>query len=122
MAKQTKYHVGIEIDKLTNSIVNTISGDSFPTDIHPATKVDLKNISKKNNWLLIGQVNYIQLGYIKEPAGVDFVVDSTPLTEADRKKISEIIAYYKATGKKMPQKKSTTKTRLTNKTRKKALT
>ena len=62
------------------------------------------------------------MGYIKEPAGVDFVVDSTPLTEADRKKISEIIAYYKATGKKMPLKKSTTKTRLTNKTRKKALT
>jgi hypothetical protein len=42
------------------------------------------------------------MGYIKEPAGIDFVVDPTPLTAADRKKISEIIAYYKATGKKMP--------------------
>ena len=41
------------------------------------------------------------MGYIKEPAGVDFVVDPTPLTAADRKKISEIIAYYKATGRKM---------------------
>ena len=51
MAKQTKYHIGIEIDKLTNSIVNTISGDSFPTDVHPITKVDLKNITKKNGWL-----------------------------------------------------------------------
>lgn len=40
------------------------------------------------------------MGYIKEPAGIDFVVDPTPLTAADRKKISEIIAYYKATGKK----------------------
>lgn len=50
MPKQTKYHVGIEIDKLTNSIVNTISGDSFPTDIHPMTKADFKNITKKN-WL-----------------------------------------------------------------------
>ena len=59
------------------------------------------------------------MGYIKEPAGVDFVVDPTPLTTADRKKISEIIAYYKATGKKMPLQKSTTKTRLTSK--KKAL-
>ena len=51
MAKQTKYHLGIEIDRLTNSIVNTISGDSFPTDVHPVTKSDLKNVTKKNDWL-----------------------------------------------------------------------
>ena len=51
MTKQTKYHLGIEIDKLTNSIINTISGDSFPTDVHPANKADLKNASKKNGWL-----------------------------------------------------------------------
>jgi len=40
------------------------------------------------------------MGHIKEPAGVDFVVDSTPLTKADKMRISEVIAYYKATGKK----------------------
>lgn len=51
MAKQTKYHVGIEIDRLTNSIVNTISGDSFPTDVHPLAKADLKIVTRKNNWL-----------------------------------------------------------------------
>jgi len=51
MAKKTIYHIGIEIDKLTNSIVNTISGDSFPTDVHPVTKVDLKNVTNKNGWL-----------------------------------------------------------------------
>lgn len=50
MTKQTKYHLGIEIDKLTNSIVNTISGDSFPTDVHLVTKADLKNTTKKNGW------------------------------------------------------------------------
>ena len=61
------------------------------------------------------------MGYIKEPAGIDFIVDPTPLTTADRKKISEIIAYYKATGKKMPLQKSAIKTRLTNTSRKKAL-
>lgn len=61
------------------------------------------------------------MGYIKEPAGIDFVVDPTPLTAADRKKISEIIAYYKATGKKMPLQKLTTKIRLTSTSRKKAL-
>ena len=63
------------------------------------------------------------MGYIKEPAGIDFVVDPTPLTKADRKRISEIIAYYKATGQKMPsdsyrKKKSTTKIRSTNATKK----
>lgn len=61
------------------------------------------------------------MGYIKEPAGIDFIVDPTPLTSADRKKISEIIAYYKATGKKMPLQKSTTKTRLSGTNRKKVL-
>jgi hypothetical protein len=51
VAKQTKYHLGIEIDKLTNSIVNTISGDSFPTDVHTISKADFKNIPMKNGWL-----------------------------------------------------------------------
>jgi len=61
------------------------------------------------------------MGYIKEPEGIDFVVDPTPLTAADRKKISEIIAYYKATGKKMPMQKATIKKRLTSTNRKKTL-
>jgi hypothetical protein len=51
VAKQMKYQVGIEIDKLTNSIANTISGDSFPTDSHLIVKSELKNITKKNGWL-----------------------------------------------------------------------
>ncbi len=38
------------------------------------------------------------MGHIKEP--VDFFVENKPVTEADRKQISEIIAYYKATGRK----------------------
>jgi hypothetical protein len=46
------------------------------------------------------------MGHIKEPDGVDFIVDSTPLTTDDRKKISEIIAHYKATGEKMSFQKS----------------
>ena len=51
MKKDTKYHLDIRIDKLTNSILNTISGDSFPTDVHPVTKTDLKNVTKKTGWL-----------------------------------------------------------------------
>ena len=61
------------------------------------------------------------MGYIKEPSGINFVVDPTPLTIADRKKISEIIAYYKATGKKMPLQKAPIKKRLINTSRKKQM-
>lgn len=39
------------------------------------------------------------MGYIKEPKGVDFVVEPTPLTPEDRQMISNAIALYKATGK-----------------------
>ena len=48
--KESKYHIGIQIDGLTNSIINTISGDSFQTEILPATKEDLKGITKKAGW------------------------------------------------------------------------
>ena len=56
MAKNAKYHLGIEIDKLTNSIINTISGDRFPTDVHAVAKADLKNAVKKMVSFSIGQV------------------------------------------------------------------
>ena len=49
--KQVNYHLGVKIDRLTNSILNTISGDSFPTDVHPLSKGDLKDINKKKGWL-----------------------------------------------------------------------
>jgi hypothetical protein len=39
------------------------------------------------------------MGYIKEPKGVDFVMEPTPLTPEDRKMIDDAIARYKATGK-----------------------
>jgi hypothetical protein len=38
------------IDKLTNSIQNTISGDSFPTEVLRFTKSDSKGINKKAGW------------------------------------------------------------------------
>lgn len=59
------------------------------------------------------------MGYIKEPAGVDFVVDSTTLTVEDKKKISEVIAYYKATGKKTSLKETRIKKRVTGSNKKK---
>jgi hypothetical protein len=38
------------IDKLTNSIENVVTGDSFPTDITLITNVDLKTVNKRNSW------------------------------------------------------------------------
>jgi hypothetical protein len=48
--KQDKIGFDIEIDELTNSVKNVISGDSFPTDISLITHSDLKKITPKNGW------------------------------------------------------------------------
>lgn len=50
MAKLRKYLLEFKIDKLTNSIENVLTGDSFTTDIILLTKSDLKNVTKKNDW------------------------------------------------------------------------
>jgi hypothetical protein len=36
------------------------------------------------------------MGYIKEPKGVDFIIQSKPLTNEERKEISKFIQDYKA--------------------------
>lgn len=50
MRKQKTHPVGVEIDRLTNSILNTISGDSFPFDLQigPSvlTEIDRNIISE----------------------------------------------------------------------------
>lgn len=51
MKKRQKTHLDFEIDSLTNSIVNTYTGDSFETDIIRLTKADLKTVTKKKGWL-----------------------------------------------------------------------
>lgn len=50
MKKEKKIYLDFVIDKLTNSIQNTISGDSFPTEVSRFTKADLKQVTKKNGW------------------------------------------------------------------------
>ncbi len=53
VAKQKKILVNIEIDKLTNSIENVISGDLFDTDIFQLNSKDTKQINKADwqfNW------------------------------------------------------------------------
>ena len=51
MKKKDNIGFDIEIDELTNSIKNLISGDSFSTDISRIAKADLKKITKKEGWL-----------------------------------------------------------------------
>lgn len=36
------------------------------------------------------------MGHIKEPKGVDFIINSDPLTDKDRQEISEFIRKYKS--------------------------
>ncbi|MDR1880882.1 MAG: hypothetical protein LBQ78_08105 [Tannerellaceae bacterium] len=36
------------------------------------------------------------MGFIREPEGVDFVINSQPLTDKDRAEISQYIRNYKA--------------------------
>jgi hypothetical protein len=48
--KAEKYLHDFIVDKLTNSIENTISGESFKTEVLPVTQRDLKFIFKKDGW------------------------------------------------------------------------
>jgi hypothetical protein len=48
--KQEKIGLDFVIDKLTNSIENVNSGDSFPTEVSILTQIELKSITKKNGW------------------------------------------------------------------------
>lgn len=50
MKKAKKNHLDFIIDKLTNSVENTISGDSFQTEVFTFTTKDLKQSTKKNGW------------------------------------------------------------------------
>lgn len=38
------------------------------------------------------------MGLIREPEGVDFIVDPRPLKDWEKKQISDIISHYKKTG------------------------
>ena len=50
MKERKKIELDFVVDALTNSIRNTISGDSFRTEVLRLTKNDLKQITKKNGW------------------------------------------------------------------------
>ena len=50
MKRSKKKALDFEIDQLTNSIQNTVTGDSFPTEVSRLTKTDLKQVTKGNGW------------------------------------------------------------------------
>jgi len=50
MNKFSKIELDFIIDKLTNSIENIQTGDSFPTEISLLNVSELKAIIKKNGW------------------------------------------------------------------------
>jgi hypothetical protein len=50
MHKRFQIELDFLIDKLTNSIENIHSGDSFPTEISLINKEELKKITKHNGW------------------------------------------------------------------------
>ena len=50
MAKHEHIALDFEIDKLTNSIENTLTGESFPTEVLPLERGDLTKIKKEGNF------------------------------------------------------------------------
>ncbi len=50
MKKEKQIGLYFVVDKLTNSIENVVTGDSFPTDITLISSADLKTVTKKNDW------------------------------------------------------------------------
>jgi hypothetical protein len=48
--KSRQTGLDFEVDKLTNSIENVVTGDSFPTDITLISSTDLRTVTRKNGW------------------------------------------------------------------------
>ena len=50
MKKRKQIHLDFLIDKLTDSIENAKTGDTFPTNITLLSASDLKTVTQKNGW------------------------------------------------------------------------
>lgn len=51
MKKDQSIGLNFVVDKLTNSVENVVTGDSFKIEISILTKTDLKLVTKKSGWL-----------------------------------------------------------------------
>ena len=61
MEDSKKIEQGFIIDRLTNSILNSISGDSFQTEVIRLGKSDLKNITKAKGWNFIWKQEFDEI-------------------------------------------------------------
>ncbi|HLG34804.1 MAG TPA: hypothetical protein VI757_07995 [Bacteroidia bacterium] len=50
MKKRKHSGLDFEVDEITNSIQNVVTGDSFPTDVTLISKDELKSVTIKNGW------------------------------------------------------------------------
>jgi hypothetical protein len=58
MSDDSLYHLNLVIDDLTNSVRQIDSGESFATDILPATKEDIKQATKKEGWHFVWKTEF----------------------------------------------------------------
>jgi hypothetical protein len=54
-------YLDFEIDRITRSIENVVTGDSFPTDVSHLVNGDLRKYQRKMVGFLIGKVNSMLL-------------------------------------------------------------
>lgn len=80
MKKVKNIGLDFEVDKLTNSIENIVTGDSFPTEISKLSKNELKLVSKRNGWLFNWTEEYKQPE--RELYKLTIVGNSTIITRA----------------------------------------
>ncbi len=60
MKRQKQIGLDFEIDKLTNSIENIVTGDNFATDISIISITELKKVTKKNGWQFDWKHEFLQ--------------------------------------------------------------
>ena len=60
MARQKNFGLDFEVDKLTNSIENTVTGDSFGTEVSVLVSGDLIRVAKKSDWKFDWKFEYKQ--------------------------------------------------------------
>ena len=106
MKKAKSHLLDVEIDRLTNSIVNTISGDSFPTDVSLLVKSDLKQLQKNNEWLFnwrhelqSNDRETFKLTIVNNPAIIQGVMSMTVNTDHVFIHLIENAPFNRGTGK-----------------------
>jgi hypothetical protein len=101
--KRKEIGLDFEVDKLTNSIENVVTGDSFATEISIVTTADLESISKKQKWLFEWKFEYKQperdvykMKIKTKELDVDFIGgQDNPLTKDEELAISNFIRAFK---------------------------